>query len=142
MCIGMRVLSLFLFSIKQIEKPVAKPRLRSVLKMYGEFPQLVEGKVRACIHHSLARCHQFKEKYYSTLQTAGLLIAFVLFYGGILFFRYRGKPTVEEMRQKHLEMQKQVLSKVREYQDVRLRVSQQLLTGLPHWDPPFVPASV
>lgn len=101
-------------------------------------PHLVEGKVRECVGRALTQCHSFKERYYTTLQSIGFFVGFCLFFGAILYARYRGRPSEEELRKKEIEMQKYVMEKIREYQDTRLRLSQQLLTGLPHWDAPFV----
>lgn len=101
-------------------------------------PRLVEGGVKECVHRALSQCHAFKDRYYSTLQSIAFFIAFCLFFGGILYARYRGRPSEEELKKRELETQKYIMTKIREYQDARLRLSQQLVTGLPHWDAPFV----
>ena len=52
-------------------------------------------------------------------------------------YRYKGKPSPEEVAQKDREKKQYIISKIRNFQDVRKRSQQQLITGLPHWDDEF-----
>ena len=67
----------------------------------------------------------------------GLLICFIIILGIILLFKYKGKLTPEEIRQKELDKKKYILSKIKNYQDTRKREEQELITGLPHWENEF-----
>ena len=42
--------------------------------------------------------------------------------------------TDEEMQQKDFEKQQYILSKIKNYQEAKLRTQQSLITGLPHWE--------
>ena len=52
-------------------------------------------------------------------------------------YKYKGKPTTEEINQKDTEKKQYVLSKIRNFQDARKRSQQQLITSLPHWENEF-----
>ena len=59
----------------------------------------------------------------------------------VLIYRYKGKPSSEELLQKDREKKQYIISKIRNYQDDRKRAQQQLITGLPHWDDEFEPVN-
>ena len=61
----------------------------------------------------------------------------VVIVGIVLAYRYKGKPSPEEVAQKDREKKQYIISKIRNYQDDRKRAQQQLITGLPHWDDEF-----
>jgi hypothetical protein len=52
----------------------------------------------------------------------------------VLLFKYKGKLTPKEIQIKDNEKQQYILSKIKNYQDTRLRESQNLITGLPKWE--------
>jgi len=51
--------------------------------------------------------------------------------------KYKGKLSVEEIKEKEIEKKKYILSKIKNYQDSRKREEQELITGLPHWENEF-----
>jgi hypothetical protein len=61
-------------------------------------------------------------------------IGFFLLLGTILLFKYKGKPSPAEKQRKSQEKQQYVLSKIKNYQETKLRTQQSLITGLPQWD--------
>ena len=67
----------------------------------------------------------------------GILIAFFIITGIILLYKYKGKLTPEEIEQNELRKKKYILSKIKNYQDAKIRSQQELITGLPHWDTEF-----
>jgi hypothetical protein len=64
----------------------------------------------------------------------GITIAFFFILGILLLYKYKGKLTPEEMEQKETEKKQYILSKIKNYQETKLRAQQQLITGLPHWE--------
>jgi hypothetical protein len=66
-----------------------------------------------------------------------LCIGFFILLGMILLIKYKGKPTQEEKEQKETEKKQYILSKIRNYQDAKIRSQQELITGLPHWETEF-----
>ena len=90
-------------------------------------PMLTEPGVTYFLNATLKQCHTFKEKYQNMIFNIGLL----------LLYKYKGKLTPEEIEEKELEKKKYILSKIRNYQDAKIRSQQELITGLPHWDNEF-----
>jgi large-conductance mechanosensitive channel len=97
-------------------------------------PMLTEPGVKYFLNETLKQCHQFKEKYNNTLLNIILMVSFFIILGILLMYKYKGKLTPQEKEEKEKEKQQYVLSKIRNYQDAKLRAQQQLITGLPHWE--------
>lgn len=100
-------------------------------------PTLVEPGVKYFIRETLKKCNVYKETYKNQIFNVGLFITFVVILGIFLIYRYKGKPSPEEVAQKDREKKQYIISKIRNYQDDRKRAQQQLITGLPHWDDEF-----
>jgi len=97
-------------------------------------PILIEPGARYFLNETLKKCHIFKENYKNSLFNIGLFILFLFILGILLAFKYKGKLSLEEMKEKELEKKKYILSKIKNYQDSRRREQQELISGLPHWD--------
>lgn len=97
-------------------------------------PILIEPGTRYFLNETLKKCHIFKENYKNALFNVVLFILFLLILGIILLVKYKGKLTLEEIKEKELEKKKYILSKIKNYQDSRRREQQELISGLPHWD--------
>jgi len=97
-------------------------------------PILTEPGVKYFLGETLKQCHQFKEQYYNVLINIGLFFLFLLILGAILLYKYKGKLTPEQMREKELEKQRYILSRIKNFQDAKIRQQQQLITGLPQWE--------
>ncbi len=102
--------------------------------MIAERPMLTEPGVKYFINETLKQCHQFKERYYNTLINIWLLFCFFIGLAILLIFKYKGKLTPEELEEKEEKKKMYILSKIRNYQDAKVRAQQQLITGLPHWE--------
>lgn len=100
-------------------------------------PMLTEPGVKYFLNETLKQCHQFKEKHNNMLFNIALLFAFFIILGILLLYKYKGKLTPEEIEQKELEKKKYILSKIRNYQDAKIKAQQELITGLPHWESEF-----
>ena len=105
----------------------------NVIQKYTK-PKLIEPGVRYFLNETLKQCHIFKENYKNLIFNIGLLIFFILILGIVLLIKYKGKLTLEEIKQKEIEKKKYILSKIKNYQDARKKEEQELITGLPHWD--------
>jgi hypothetical protein len=51
-----------------------------------------------------------------------------------LLYKYKGKLTAAERQEKEEEKKRYILSKIRNYQQDKIRTQQELITGLPHWE--------
>ena len=75
-----------------------------------------------------------KEKYKNMIINVSLFVIFFIILGIILLYKYKGKLTPSEKNMKNIEKQQYILSKIKNYQDAKLRSQQSLITGLPQWD--------
>jgi hypothetical protein len=97
-------------------------------------PMLTEPGVKYFLNATLKQCHTFKEKHNNMLFNIGLFLGFIVILGILLLYKYKGKLTREEMIEKEEEKKRYILSKIRNYQQSKLRAQQELITGLPHWE--------
>jgi hypothetical protein len=97
-------------------------------------PLLVEPGVKYFLGANLKECRIFKNKFNNILINVALFVCFVIFFSAILFYKYKGKLTDEEMNQKNIEKQAYILSKIQNYQERKRKESQELITGLPNWE--------
>jgi hypothetical protein len=104
---------------------------------YNNKPMLTEPGVKYFLNETLKQCHKIKEKYNNMLFNIGLLIGFFIILGILLLYKYKGKLTPEEIEEKELEKKRYILSKIRNFQDAKIRAQQELITGLPHWENEF-----
>ena len=100
-------------------------------------PMLTEPGVKYFINETLKQCHHFKEQYQNMIFNIGLLFCFFIILGILLLYKYKGKLTPEEIEQKENLKKQYILSKIRNFQDAKLRSQQSLITGLPHWENEF-----
>jgi hypothetical protein len=98
-----------------------------------EKPTLIEPGVKYFLNETLKQCHVFKNNYNNYLLNIGLFIAFLVILGLVLLYKYKGKLTPAEKIMKDNEKKQYILSKIKNYQDAKLRAQQELITGLPHW---------
>jgi hypothetical protein len=97
-------------------------------------PMLTEPGVKYFINETLKQCHRFKEQYQNMMFNIGLLILFFIILGILLVYKYKGKLTPEEIEQNESLKKQYILSKIKNYQDTKIRAQQELITGLPHWE--------
>ena len=97
-------------------------------------PHLTEPGVTYFLHQTLKQCHIVREKFHNLIFNVGMFIAFLLVLGLILLYKYKGKLSPVELDKKNREKQQYILSKIKNYQDAKLRSQQSLITGLPQWD--------
>jgi hypothetical protein len=100
-------------------------------------PMLTEPGVKYFINETLKQCHIIKEQYQNTLFNIGLLFAFFIILAILLLYKYKGKLTAQEIEQKELVKKQYILSKIKNFQDAKIRSQQELITGLPQWENEF-----
>lgn len=100
-------------------------------------PNLTEPGITYFLNQSLKQCHKVRMAYYHNLLNIGLLIGFILIFGLILLYKYKGKLTPEEQKQRSFEKYKYILDKVVKIKEDKLKMNQQLITGLPYWNNDF-----
>lgn len=97
-------------------------------------PMLTEPGVKYFINETLKQCHRFKEQYQNMLYNIGLFVMFLILLGILLIYKYKGKLTPDEIEEKERLKKQYILSKIRNFQDAKIRAQQELITGLPHFN--------
>jgi hypothetical protein len=100
----------------------------------SDIPNLVEPNVRYFIDNSLKNVHEYKMNTYTFFLNFTAVALFVLVFGGILYYRYKSKPTPYEIQQKMKRDQEIVMSKIQMYQDDRKRSNFSDMTKIPFVD--------
>ncbi len=100
-------------------------------------PILTEPGIKYFLNETLKQCHQFREKYINTIYNIGLLVIFLISLAILLFYKYKGKLTPEEIEEKAMEKKRYILEKIKNYQQAKTEAQQKLITGLPNWDNEF-----
>lgn len=100
-------------------------------------PMLTEPGVKYFMNETLKQCHNFKEKHQNMIFNIGLMICFFIGLGILLIYKYKGKLTPEEIQEIEQKKKLYILSRIKNYQDAKLRAQQELITGLPHWESDF-----
>tara|TARA_A100001015_G_C14628330_1_gene570645 strand:+ start:282 stop:536 length:255 start_codon:yes stop_codon:yes gene_type:complete len=65
-------------------------------------PSLIENETKYFLNHSLRKVRAFKDKYITIFTNVFLFILFIVIFGGLLLYKYKGKlsPEQEITRQK------------------------------------------
>ena len=100
-------------------------------------PSLIEPGVKYFLGQTLKQCKEFKNKHNNMLFNIALFVGFVLVLFGILVYKYKGKLSPNEKKQKNWEKQQYILTKIKNHQDAKRIAQQELITGLPHWEKPI-----
>jgi len=100
-------------------------------------PMLTEPGVKYFINETLKQCHKFKEQYQNMIFNITSLFLFLIILGILLIYKYKGKLTPEEIEQKETLKKQYILSKIKNFQDAKIKAQQELITGLPHWETEF-----
>ena len=111
-----------------------------VIFLIGDYTGMIGDPSGANETRPVLTVEQVKENartYKNQIFNVGLFVSMVVIVGIVLAYRYKGKPSPEEVAQKDREKKQYIISKIRNYQDDRKRAQQQLITGLPHWDDEF-----
>jgi hypothetical protein len=97
-------------------------------------PSLVEPGVKYFLSETLKQTHLFRLKHFNSIFNLGLLGAFLLILGIILFLKFKGRLSVLEREKKEQDKKQYILSKIKKLQEMKKQAHQELITGLPHWE--------
>ena len=100
-------------------------------------PILIEPGVKYFSNETLKQCHKIKDQYHNMLFNIGMLVIFFMVLAIILIYKYKGKLTPEEIEEKENIKKQYILSKIKNYQDAKIKSQQELITGLPHYENEF-----
>jgi hypothetical protein len=97
-------------------------------------PTLIEPGVRYFLNGSLKECRKFKDNYISTIFNISMLIIIVVVIGSFLLYKYKGKPTLDELELKNRKKQEYIISKLQQLAfDKKKSQPTTSITGLPEW---------
>ena len=94
-------------------------------------PALTEFSTKYYIRNSLKEVRRFKDKYITILVNVLLFLLFVGVVGGLLYYKYKGKLTPDEKRQKEQEKKMYLFQKLHQISYEKQKESQSLITNLP-----------
>jgi hypothetical protein len=94
-------------------------------------PTLIEPGVKYFFNQTLKQCNSKRSDLYNTLCNLGLFTMFLGIFLSILYYKKKTKKNGDELEEEERQSQMMVLSKIANYNDVKLRESQHLITNLP-----------
>jgi len=94
-------------------------------------PSLIELGVKYFIGGTLKECKKYKNKYISQLFNLGMIILFIIVFGSILAYRYKGNISKTEMAVKNRKKKEYIISKLQQLSAIRQKKS--MITDIPMW---------
>jgi hypothetical protein len=100
-------------------------------------PSLVEPGVRYFINATLKKCSDTKNAYHNHIFNISCLVGFLIVLGIFLLIRYKGRLSPIEKEKKMHEQRHYILSKIKQFQNIKQQKRQELITNLPKWESDF-----
>lgn len=97
----------------------------------SSFPQLIDYNAKNFMNSVLVKCHDNRIYLYSIAFNLGVLMIFIIVFGGSLYYCYTKKPSEYEKQEKMIKDQEYILSKIRFYQNEFMNKNQSSITDLP-----------
>lgn len=105
-----------------------------------EHAELVAPGVRNFISGVLRQCRNTKDKYYTIIFNLSMITVFIVLIGGFLYYKYKGKPTQQEIQERKRKEQEYIMKKIgthiatRKKQEIFKNIDSTLITNLPNWN--------
>ena len=99
-----------------------------------EKPSLCEPGMKYFLKESLKECKKFRDNQSTLLFNLGAIAVLCFGFGGLLWYKYKGKPTQEEIKQKQRETHSYLISKLQQYTSAKHKNNPDMITDLPMWD--------
>ena len=97
-------------------------------------PTLIEPGMKYFMRETLKKCKINKFEHYSKMFNIIGFISFTIILGIFLIIRYKGKLTPVEKQNKLNEQRHYILSKIKQFQDVKRQQREELITNIPKWE--------
>jgi len=97
-------------------------------------PTLTEPGMRYWLVQSLRECRKFKDRNLTILFNISMTLLFILVISSFLYFKYKGKLTPEEVREKQKIKQEYLISKLQKIGETRRKINETMITDLPTWN--------
>ena len=102
--------------------------------MNSNNPNLIEPGVKYFVSQTLKECNRVKNDNMNILYNILFTLLFVIVVGGLFYYKYKGKPSKEEIERKQREKYQYIMSKLHFIQHNKNRANNNLITNLPSWD--------
>jgi len=94
-------------------------------------PSLTNLTTKFHIRMSLKESRQFKDKYITIAVNILLFLAFVILFGSLLYYKYKGKLTPQEKHIKDNQKKQYLFQKLHQLSYEKQKENQSLITDLP-----------
>tara|TARA_Y100000814_G_scaffold275394_1_gene234777 strand:- start:524 stop:850 length:327 start_codon:yes stop_codon:yes gene_type:complete len=94
-------------------------------------PSLTEAGTKYYINGTLKECRKLKDKYINLYFNLGMVVLFVVFFGSILLYRYKGNISKEEIAIKNRKKKEYIISKLNQLGEIKKKNS--MITDIPMW---------
>jgi len=94
-------------------------------------PSLTEFTTKYYVRHSLKEARIFKDKYITIFVNIILFLSFIMLFGGLLYYKYKGKLTPEEKYRISKQKQQYIFEKLHRISYEKQKEQQTLITNLP-----------
>ena len=94
-------------------------------------PSLTEFTTKYYVRHSLKEARIFKDKYITIFVNIILFLSFIMLFGGLLYYKYKGKLTPEEKYRISKQKQQYIFEKLHRISYEKQKEQQSLITNLP-----------
>lgn len=101
-------------------------------------PKLTEPGIKYFLGHSLKQCHIVRERFYNQMYNMLMLFTFCLLLAGFLVYKYKGKLSEKQKKEKDIQKQKYILTKIQQVEKQKQQYRQEIITDLPHWNNNYV----
>ena len=99
--------------------------------MEARIPYLIENDTKFFIKHALRTSRNYKDKYINIATNILLFFLFIILFCGLLYYKYKGKLSQEEINYKDSEKKKYFFQKLQKYQSDKQK--ERMITNLPNF---------
>jgi hypothetical protein len=101
-------------------------------------PYLIEPGVKYFLNETLKNCRSKKQVSEKININIALLLFFSLVIGSILYYKWKTKPTLEELKNRENVKKHYILNKIKQITDKKLKDRNETITTLPKFESDFV----
>jgi hypothetical protein len=101
-------------------------------------PTLIEPGVKYFLNETLKNCRNKKQVSEKININITLLVLFSIIIGSILYYKWKHKPTLEELKQRDNLKKHYILNKIKQITDDKLKDRNETITNLPKFESDFV----
>jgi hypothetical protein len=101
-------------------------------------PALIEPGVKYFLSETLKNCRTKKQVSKKINTNIMLLALFIILIGSILYYKWKNKPTLEEIKNRDNIKKHYILNKIKQITDKKLKNRNQTITNLPKFESDFV----